>query len=126
MQKAKRFAIWLRNLEGHAPLTLDQRRVTVGRSSTNLIRVLDKSVSRNHLVIEVFDDYVTIEDLNSTGGTLVNSDPVEPFKKYPAREGDSVVIGDCLCELVRVSVDDGGNSNDPEDSDDEKTLVLND
>ena len=126
MQKVKRFALWLRNVEGHVPLTFDQHRITVGRSSTNLIRVLDKSVSRNHLVIEVFEDYVTIEDLNSTEGTLVNSDAAEPFKKYPAKEGDSIVIGDCLCELVKVDVEVSVPVADLRDADGMKTLVLND
>ena len=126
MQKVTRFALWLRNAEGHPPLTFDEQRVTVGRSSTNLIRVLDKSVSRNHLVVEVFEDYITVEDLNSTAGTTINSETAAPFKKYPAREGDSIVIGDCLCELVKVDVEVAGPAVDLGDSDGMKTLVYRD
>ena len=62
----------------------------------------------------------------STAGTLVNSDTAEPFKKYPAKEGDSIVIGDCLCELVKVDVEVAEPTVDLDDSDGMKTLVLND
>ncbi|MFP6907049.1 MAG: FHA domain-containing protein, partial [Verrucomicrobiota bacterium] len=57
-------------MEDQAPVELDRQRVTMGRSSTNLIRLLNKSVSRNHLLIEVFEDHISVQDLNSSAGTF--------------------------------------------------------
>ncbi|MFT5125413.1 MAG: pSer/pThr/pTyr-binding forkhead associated (FHA) protein [Kiritimatiellia bacterium] len=113
------FALKLRSVD-QEPIELDRPRITVGRSSTNLIRLLDKSVSRNHMVIEVFEDHISIQDLNSSAGTFVNSDAVPPFKHLEARLGDALVIGECVCEVVLANAQ---AVNASESSDGMRTIV---
>jgi len=106
--------------EDQAPVELDQQRVTMGRSSTNVIRLLNKSVSRNHLLIEVFEDHVSVQDLNSSAGTFVNSELVPPFENRVAKLGDTIVIGECVCELVASSAP----TVQPSDSEDGMRTIV--
>jgi len=72
---------------------LSAGRCTVGRSSDNLIHIPDKTVSRNHAVIEVAPsgDRVFVTDSNSHNGTTVNG--VRISSRVELKPGDRVMFG---------------------------------
>ena len=75
-------------------LSLEKQRTTIGRGSSNDIKLDDELASKNHAVIEVIasEDGVKflIQDLNSTNHTFVNDVPIEIYK---LQDGDSIRIG---------------------------------
>jgi hypothetical protein len=50
-------------------------------------------VSRRHARIHQSDDGIFIEDVGSTNGTYINSQPLIPFKLYPLELGDILQLG---------------------------------
>lgn len=72
---------------------LDEKTVFIGRSKCSDIQVKDFTVSRKHLKIQREGKIFLIEDLNSTNGTYVNGDPIEPGQAVPVDENDTVTIG---------------------------------
>ncbi|MFE3293333.1 FHA domain-containing protein [Rhodococcus sp. NPDC059234] len=74
-------------------LTLDQPRVTVGRSpASGLPLTTDEEVSRLHAVLECVDTHWTIvDDGLSRNGTFVNGDRIHGRRRL--RHGDSIRIG---------------------------------
>jgi ABC transport system ATP-binding/permease protein len=72
------------------PLVRDE--VSIGRAEGNTIRLTDRNVSRHHAVLRRRDGKLTIEDLDSYNGTLVNGAKVgEAMSLSP---GDEVHMGD--------------------------------
>ena len=77
--------------------TLTQDIIKVGKLSSSHLRIDDESVSRMHAVIEVTGpSEISIVDLGSEGGTLVNGQKVN---KQQLQSGDELVFG-----AVRVVV----------------------
>ena len=76
--------------------TLSQPVIKVGKLSSSHLRLEDESVSRMHAVIEVGGDEVSIIDLGSTKGTIVNGQKVNKAK---LQHGDEIVLGDLRIEL---------------------------
>ena len=62
----------------------------IGRSSENRIILDDITVSRNHCILHILKDKVTLIDLNSTNGLFVNGDLEE---KAELNSGDRLQIG---------------------------------
>jgi predicted Zn finger-like uncharacterized protein len=54
---------------------IDKPRVVIGRSDAD-INVDDPEVSRQHAALEIFGDKVTLVDMGSTNGTLVDDEPI--------------------------------------------------
>ncbi|TCI03982.1 FHA domain-containing protein [Corallincola luteus] len=54
----------------------------------------DSSVSRRHLRISSGSNGFMVEDLNSTNGTRVNGQPLQPFKPVPLAVDSQLQIGD--------------------------------
>ena len=71
-------------------VTIDQKEVTVGRSSAAEIPVRDIRVSRKHAVFTTGGGQTTIRDLGSQNGTFVNGALVEAKRLAP---GDMIDIG---------------------------------
>ena len=71
-------------------LTIDQKEVTVGRSSSAEIPVRDIRVSRKHVVFATADGQTVVRDLGSQNGTFVNGSLVETKSLRP---GDLIVVG---------------------------------
>lgn len=63
---------------------------TIGRSSENRIILDDITVSRNHCIVHVLKDKVTLVDLDSTNGLFVNGDMKE---KADLNSGDRLQVG---------------------------------
>ena len=81
--------------------------ITMGRSETNAVCIIDRKASRHHCRI-IFDNEngrIMLEDLNSTNGVKVNNIPVSGSTVL--RSGDHIKIGETVFIL---------NSEDHEDS----------
>jgi predicted Zn finger-like uncharacterized protein len=55
---------------------VEKPRVTIGRSGADLT-LNDTEASRQHAALEVRDSLITVSDLGSTNGTLVNGEKIE-------------------------------------------------
>jgi predicted component of type VI protein secretion system len=75
----------------HHDLQLSEGQFAVGRSAACQLSLDDPLVSRRHALLIVAKDGVTIEDLQSRNGVLVNGKRVAG--KVPVRAGDKIVIG---------------------------------
>ncbi|MGK2859958.1 MAG: diguanylate cyclase [Thermoanaerobaculia bacterium] len=80
---------------------LEKEEQTIGRSDDSEIRIEDDSASRFHARLVVKDRRVTLVDLDSTNGTLVNEKPVSEFE---LRDGDLIQIGETIFKFLA-----GGN-----------------
>jgi len=88
------------NLERKLILTLEgkilrefaigNQSLSIGRKHGNDIQLNDLTLSGRHAMISSIPDYVFIEDLDSTNGTLVNGNHV---KKSSLEHGDVIQIG---------------------------------
>lgn len=68
--------------------------LTLGRSPALVDAALpDDQASRRHLRIRWTGGGFEVEDLNSSSGTAVNGEPLEPFRPCPLRAGDTVRVG---------------------------------
>ena len=74
---------------------IEKPRVTIGRSSADLI-INDTEASRQHAAIEVRDQLVTLDDLKSTNGTIIDgvklTGPVEIQDKSEFQIGGTVLM----------------------------------
>ena len=70
--------------------------VTVGRSSSLEISILDPRMSRNHFCLEGAGPEWEIRDLDSLNGTIVNGTSV---KQKCLRQGDIVMAGDTKFQI---------------------------
>src|ERR1039458_10426143 len=77
---------------------LSHPEVSIGREPSNLVPILDASVSRRHCLIRRDADEFKIQDLNSRNSTFVNGVPVT--EKILA-SGDEIKIGNSLFLFVR-------------------------
>ncbi len=71
---------------------LDSEEILIGRNPTTDITLLDEGISREHALISFDEDECSysIEDLQSTNGTLVNGKRV---RSSPLAHGDEIRIG---------------------------------
>ncbi|MBV6450000.1 MAG: hypothetical protein MHPDNHAH_00718 [Anaerolineales bacterium] len=69
--------------------------VTLGRSTTNDIVLLDSRVSRNHAQVRCSDGEILVTDLNSANGIRVNDQKVSEARIKP---GDKISISGCVLE----------------------------
>ena len=93
--------MFLRFIEGQftdAEFPLKRNReFTIGRSSEHDMVLDEDMVSRNHAKISTFGETLTLEDLGSTNGTMVNG---EEISKVVLRSGDKILIGQSVMEVV--------------------------
>jgi transcriptional regulator with GAF, ATPase, and Fis domain len=74
-------------------IPLPDGEATIGRDPTNVVALIDPSVSRKHCLLRPEDGRFQIKDLESRNGTLVNGEPV---KEQWLRHGDEIVTGDSV------------------------------
>jgi pSer/pThr/pTyr-binding forkhead associated (FHA) protein len=89
----------LKVLEGEEKGTVypvKKPRVTIGRSNAD-INLDDRATSRVHCAVEVSAQGVTLRDLDSTNGTLVNDVPIDIAELTP---GSTFRVGRHLFQLV--------------------------
>ncbi|HEY8038446.1 MAG TPA: FHA domain-containing protein [Polyangiaceae bacterium] len=75
----------------HHDLELSEGQFAVGRSAGCQLSLDDPLVSRRHALLIVSRDGVTIEDLQSRNGVLLNGQRIPG--RTPVRAGDKIVIG---------------------------------
>ncbi len=69
---------------------IDCNSLSIGRKHDNNIQLNDLTLSGRHALITAIPDYVFIEDLGSTNGTLVNGNHI---KKVALEHGDIIQLG---------------------------------
>jgi len=79
-----------------------------GRDEGCGVRLDEQSVSRRHARFLVQDEVVTVEDLNSTNGTLVNGK--RAAGPVALRAGDTVRIGSVKARLDAPHVSRSGKT----------------
>ena len=74
----------------------DNPEIIVGRDETCDIRILARSISREHCAIEQQDEGLILRDLGSTSGTFVDGDKVDTVA---VRDGMEVLIGPAVLKF---------------------------
>ncbi|HET9952058.1 MAG TPA: SpoIIE family protein phosphatase [Candidatus Eisenbacteria bacterium] len=77
---------------------LDQPSVRIGRDSSNLVQILDKSVSREHAEIHVERGVPYLKDLRSHNGTRLNDSVVRRSARL--KPGDRIQVGRISLEVT--------------------------
>ncbi|HEX7313370.1 MAG TPA: sigma 54-interacting transcriptional regulator [Pyrinomonadaceae bacterium] len=77
-------------LKGSA-FELGEEALSVGRDSTNVVRLADSLLSRRHCRVERVGERVVLTDLESLNGTFVNGRPV---REHALADGDRVTVGE--------------------------------
>ncbi len=83
----------------HHDLALGDGQFVVGRSAGCQLSLDDPLVSRRHAMLVVAQDAVTVEDLDSRNGVLVNGTRISG--KTPVQPGDKILIGSQELLLLR-------------------------
>src|SRR5688572_1557243 len=86
-------------------LELNEGTFAVGRNASCQLSLDDPLVSRRHAIFELVGNAVTIEDLNSRNGVIVNGHRIET--KVSLSVGDRILIGSQ--ELTLLAARDGTN-----------------
>ncbi|MDH4139079.1 MAG: FHA domain-containing protein [Coriobacteriia bacterium] len=74
--------------------------IIIGRSPGSDIVIADDFVSSNHVRVHPTSNGVTVQDLGSTNGTVVNGERIrEPVR---AEAGDEIALGATLLKVVRL------------------------
>jgi hypothetical protein len=81
-------------------LELSEGQFAVGRNASCQLSLDDPLVSRRHALLTVAADGVTIEDLQSRNGVLVNGQRIEGVT--PVHAGDKIVIGSQEMTLLQA------------------------
>lgn len=122
--------LWLRRVQQGGTIPLYERENVLGRMVGSVDIVLDDAaVSRRHARISLTGTQADIEDLQSRGGTYVNSTRLQPGRRSPLAVGDSILIGAQMLRLETHGFDSATSAvpsthagTDPiEPGDDEKT-----
>ena len=79
---------------------LEKPNITLGRSATNDVTLLDTNVSRTHARLEYSPNGCTINDLGSANGVIVNGLRVEHARLSP---GDVIRLGECAIRFEIAS-----------------------
>ncbi len=74
-------------------VVLTRKTTTLGRGIKNTIHLKHPSVSRQHAMILVNENRITIEDCDSSMGTLVNDLRIHPREGAELKDGDIVKMG---------------------------------
>ncbi|QDU50231.1 FHA domain-containing protein [Gimesia panareensis] len=91
-------------------VSVDELPIVMGRSNSCALRVLDPMMSRHQCELSFQNNSVRVRDLESTNGTIVNSETVHEAPLYP---GDILTVG--MANYV-VSYYDGDGQESFEES----------
>lgn len=85
----------------HHDLEMSEGEFAVGRNASCQLSLDDPLVSRRHALLVVSDDTVTVRDLGSRNGVLVNGERIEGTVRVG--DGDRILIGAQEMTLVAMS-----------------------
>ena len=74
----------------------ENKEVIVGRDETCDIRIVAKSISREHCAIEQDGDELVLRDLGSSGGTYLEGNRVDKVKLH---DGVQVAVGPAVLKF---------------------------
>lgn len=87
-------------MEGHSFLIVEDQTLSLGRSTSNDVTFLyDPWISSTHLTLKNLEGRILLTDQDSSNGTYVNGDKVEPFAPVPVEE--YFVLGSTLCRTSK-------------------------
>lgn len=86
------------------PIELKDGVYEVGRAEPADILIQIPTVSSRHALLRVEDAKVSITDLNSTNGTVVNGQELSPMDNVELAPGSEVIFGDMF--LARFQLDE--------------------
>lgn len=92
----------IRGNDQGARFELDEKVVSVGRDSSNLVQLHDTEVSRRHAELRKVGDGVMLADLGSSNGTFVNG---RRAQQQELRSGDQLQLGSTLLLFTAASTD---------------------
>jgi len=81
---------------------LNSPAMSIGRESNTDICLNDKSVSRKHCLLINSDSSITLIDLESSNGTMINSNKIE---KEQLENGDKITIGQTVLRYEIIDMD---------------------
>lgn len=85
-------------------LTAAEHGVTLGRHPALADHVIDEpSISRRHLRIGLSEGGLTVEDLNSLNGTLLDGTDLPAYKAAVIGGGRELTLGRIALRLVRIA-----------------------
>jgi len=96
-------------------IPLTKERMSIGRKASNDIQIDNLAISGEHAAVVTILNDSFLEDLNSTNGTLVNS---QPAKKHFLKNGDVIELGKYKLKYVTEQV------QQVHEADFEKTMIL--
>ena len=73
---------------------MGQRTVTIGRKPTNFVQVADSKVSRIHCQLRPAGPRAELVDMNSSSGTFLDGEKLDPNEPYPLEDGSRFTVGD--------------------------------
>lgn len=77
---------------------LENKEVSIGRSSQNTIEVTNPSLSNHHALIYIKAGGYFIKDLNSSNGTFVNGRPI--INEIELKNGDLMTLGEIQIKFL--------------------------
>jgi len=78
--------------------------ITVGRHPKLADRVIDElSLSRRHFRLSRSAEGVTLEDLSSLNGTLLDGEPLAPYVPVRLEDGQTITAGRLTLKVSRVA-----------------------
>jgi len=81
--------------------------ITIGRNPSNNFTISDITVSRKHAIIYISesDHCIIIKDFDSTNGTYVNKNKLQPSLPIKINNNDLIFIGSNIIELNIIAND---------------------
>ena len=88
---------------------LNKPQLRLGRAADNDVVVNHPAVSGHHLLIEVTPPGLSVTDLKSTNGTMINGQRIPPNTPQPFKQGDMIRVGDLTGNSVSMTLESDPN-----------------
>ena len=86
-------------------ITVTSKGLKIGRLADNDLPLNHQKISRNHARIVWAGDHFTIEDLNSSNGTIINDGRIEPGKPSIIKPGDVIRLGPFTLTFEKLDIE---------------------